>query len=119
VSVAPFVLPALALVRLALLATGVSTVSPHRLSAPGVPSISPCAPGGGELEAISLSLSFFIICGPSDFLREIMGEAVGDGVDIGAEDAAVVPDDADGTRRGGLAGVENEEELNEPSERSG
>lgn len=48
-----------------------------------------------------------------------MGEAVGEGVDIGAEDAAVVADEADGTRRGCLAGVENDEELNDPSERSG
>lgn len=85
---APLVPLVFDLVRLARVATGVSIVSPHCLSA-GVFNKSP-------------SSSLFEKA-TSPFRRVYGVGTGGEGVESGAEDGAVVPDDADGTRS--LAGV--------------
>lgn len=86
---------ALDLVRFARVATGVSIPSPHCLSS-GVFNKSPT---------------------PSVFRWVYEFGGGGEGVDKGADDAAVVPEAADGTRKLCLAGVDKPEPMD--SDRSG
>lgn len=94
-------------------AMGVSGPSPHAFS-PGVfkrslSSSSSCPDKPYRRPAGVLS---------SDFLFENAEVVGGEGVERGADDGAVVPDEADGARRPGLAGVDIPE-FSEPNDRSG
>lgn len=80
----PLVPPTLDLVRFGRVAIGVSGPSPHCLS-PGVFNRSP-----SSSKCVDTPMS------PLLALREFTG---GEGVDIGADDGAVVPEDVEGTRR--------------------
>jgi hypothetical protein len=87
-------------------ATGVSGPSTHRFfSAAGVSRASPSSLSLRDMDST-----------PSSFLRE--KTCGGDGVETCAEDGAVVPDEADGTLRPGLPGVESAD-VREPSDSSG
>lgn len=94
-------------------AMGVSGPSPQAFS-PGVFKRSP-SPSSSCPDKPNRRLAGV----PSSTFRLENAEVVGgEGVDKGADDGAVVPDDVDGTRRPGLAGVDIPE-FSEPSERSG
>jgi hypothetical protein len=57
------------------------------------------------------------VLSPVLFFRKTGGAPGGDGVDTGADEDAVVPDETDGIRGGTRPGVENPE-AKEPKERS-
>jgi len=114
--VTPLVALALDRARFGRLVAGVSSPSPHLfLSAAGVSRKSPSpSPSSSRFKVATR----FVKAEPwSSFLLDKGGAVGGEGVDIGAEDGAVVCDEAEGTRSA-LAGVEKSE-VREPSDRSG